>query len=64
MSKLNVVSVSGSLSRPSRTAALVSAVLNSIQELEDVDIHSYDLADVGPRLFAASSFDRSQRAKP
>jgi FMN reductase len=58
MSKFNVVSVSGSLSRPSRTSALVSAVLDAIQELEDVNIRSYDLADVGPGLFAASSFDR------
>jgi FMN reductase len=58
MSKFNVVSVSGSLSRPSRTSALVSAVLDSIQELEDVNIRSYELADIGPGLFAASSFDR------
>ena len=58
MSKLTVVGLSGSLSRPSRTSALVSAVLNSIQELEDVNIHWYDLADVGLGLFAASSFDR------
>jgi FMN reductase len=58
MSKFNVVSVSGSLSRPSRTSALVSAVLDAIQELEDVNIRSYELADVGPGLFAASSFDR------
>jgi len=58
MSKFNVVGVSGSLSRPSRTSALVSAVLDSIQELEAVNIHSYELADIGPGLFAASSFDR------
>ena len=58
MSKLTVVGLSGSMSRPSRTSALVSAVLDSIQELEDVNIHSYDLADVGLGLFAASSFDR------
>jgi FMN reductase len=58
MSKFNVVGVSGSLSRPSRTSALVSAVLDSVQELEAVNIRSYDLADVGPGLFAASSFDR------
>ena len=58
MSKLTVVGLSGSLSRPSRTSALVSAVLDSIQELEDVNIHSYDLTDVGLGLFAASSFDR------
>jgi FMN reductase len=58
MSKLNVVGVSGSQSRPSRTSALVSAVLDSIQELEAVNIQSYDLADIGPGLFAASSFDR------
>jgi FMN reductase len=58
MSKFNVVSVSGSLSRPSRTSALVSAVLDSFQELEAANIHSYELADIGPGLFAASSFDR------
>jgi FMN reductase len=58
MSKFSVVGVSGSLSRPSRTSALVSAVLDSIQELEAVNISSYDLAEIGAGLFAASSFDR------
>ncbi len=63
MSKLNVVGISGSQSRPSRTSALVSAVLDSIQELsieelEGANTQSYDLADVGPGLFAAASFDR------
>jgi FMN reductase len=58
MSKFNVVGVCGSQSRPSRTSALVTAVLDAIQELEAVDIHLYDLADVGPGLFVASSFDR------
>ncbi len=58
MSELNVVGVSGSQSRPSRTTALVSAVLDSIQELEAADALLYDLADIGPVLFAASSFDR------
>ena len=63
MSKLNVVGISGSQSRPSRTSALVSAVLDAIQELsrqelEGANTQSYDLADVGPGLFAASSFDR------
>jgi FMN reductase len=61
VSKFNVVGVSGSLSRPSRTSALVSAVLDSIQELEAVNIRSYDLADVGLGLFAAASFDRLSR---
>jgi FMN reductase len=58
MSKLNVVGVSGSQSRPSRTTALVSAVLDSIQKLEAADTLLYDLAEIGPGLFAASSFDR------
>jgi FMN reductase len=63
MSKLNVVGISGSQSRPSRTSALVSAVLDAVQELtrqelEAANTQSYDLADVGPGLFAASSFDR------
>jgi FMN reductase len=58
VSELNVVGVSGSQSRPSRTTALVSAVLDSIQELEAADALLYDLADIGPVLFAASSFDR------
>jgi FMN reductase len=58
MSKLNVVGVSGSQSRPSRTTTLVSAVLDSIQKLEPADVLLYDLAEVGPGLFAASSFDR------
>jgi len=58
MSKLTVVGLSGGRSRPSRTSALVSAVLDSILKLEDVNVISYDLTDVGPGLFAASSFDR------
>ena len=63
MSKLTVVGLSGGRSRPSRTSALVSAVLDAVQELtrqelEAANTQSYDLADVGPGLFAASSFDR------
>ncbi len=58
MSKLTVVGLSGGRSRPSRTSALVWAVLDSILKLEDVNVISYDLTDVGPGLFAASSFDR------
>ncbi len=58
MSKHKVVGISGSLSRPSRTSALVSAVLDAIQDREAVTAQLIDLADAAPTLFAASSYDR------
>ncbi len=58
MSKLNVVGISVSPSRPSRTTALVSAVLDAIQDEEAVDAQLIDLADSAPTLFASSSYDR------
>jgi len=57
MSKPKIVGVSGNLSRPSRTSALVSKVLDAIQEREPVNIQLIDLADVAAGLFAAASFD-------
>jgi FMN reductase len=61
MSKLNIVGISGSLSRPSRTSTLVSAVLDAIREREVVGAQLIDLADAASGLFAASSFDRLSR---
>jgi len=58
MSKPGIVAISGSLSRPSRTFALVSTLLEAIQEREPVDAQLIDLANAAPTLFAASSFDR------
>src|SRR5271163_4689351 len=56
MSKLNVVGISAS--RPSRTTALVSAVLDAIRDHEAVTAQLIDLADSAPTIFAASSYDR------
>src|SRR5277367_5776036 len=58
MSKLNVVGISGSPSRPSRTTALVSAVLDAIRDHEAVTAQLIDLTDSAPTIFAASSYDR------
>ena len=58
MSKFNVVGISGSPSSPSRTSALVSAVLDAIQEREPVDAQLIDLATAARGLFATSSVDR------
>jgi FMN reductase len=58
MTRLSIVGVSGSLSRPSRTSALVSAVLDSVQERVFADSQLLDLADIAQGLFTASSYDR------
>jgi len=58
MSKLNVVGISGSPSRPSRTTALVSAVLDATRDHEAVTAQLIDLTDSAPTIFAASSYDR------
>ncbi len=58
MTRLSIVGVSGSLSRPSRTSALVSAVLDSVQERVFADSQLFDLADVAQGLFSASTYDR------
>src|SRR5580765_3276522 len=58
MTRLSIIGVSGSLSRPSRTSALVSAVLDSLQERAYAESQLLDLADISQGLFAAPSFDR------
>jgi FMN reductase len=58
MAKFSIIGVSGSLSRPSRTSALVAAVLDQVQERLDVHTQLFDLADISQGLFAAASFDR------
>jgi FMN reductase len=57
MSKLSVVGVSGSLKRPSRTSALVSAILKQIALHRDVETQLIDLNQIGSGLFASDFFD-------
>lgn len=52
--KLKVVAVSGGLQRPSRTLALVQAIVGSLAEVVPLDVHRVELgeiaADVGATL--------------
>jgi FMN reductase len=48
-----VVGLSGSLSRPSRTTALVAAIVEGIAARESVETTLVELADDAPHLFAA-----------
>lgn len=50
---LNVVAVSGSLQRPSRTLALVEHLLERIGEAVPVQVRLIELGVVGPRLSGA-----------
>jgi FMN reductase len=56
--KLNVVAVSGSLQRPSRTLALVEALLASLGRATSIDVHLIELGNIGPQL--GSALHRSQ----
>lgn len=42
--KLNVVAVSGSLSHPSRTSALIDALVNRLAASRPIDVHRVELA--------------------
>jgi FMN reductase len=50
---LRVVAVSGSLTSPSRTTALVEAIAAAVGELVPVDTHLITLHDLGPHLGGA-----------
>jgi FMN reductase len=56
--RFSFLGVSGSLSRPSRTSALVGAVLGALQDLEPADTRLIEIADIAGDLFPAPSFDR------
>lgn len=56
--KLNVVVVSGSVRKPSRTAALLDVLITQLGKLIPVNVHLVALSDIGPHLLGA--LDRSR----
>ncbi|KRA23931.1 hypothetical protein ASD65_05470 [Microbacterium sp. Root61] len=50
---LRVVGVSGSLSAPSRTTALVAALIEALADRSDIDARIIELTDIGPDLAGA-----------
>lgn len=58
MSKLSIVGVSGSLSRPSRTSVLVSAVLDAVASQRDANIRLFDLYDLSEGFFGGGYYDK------
>lgn len=55
-----IVGVAGNITRPSRTAALVSTILAEICSLSGAQNKLIELADVGPQLFQPISPERLQ----
>lgn len=55
MTSLLVVGVAGNIARPSRTAALVSAITAQVAALSGAGSRLIELADVGPQLFPSFS---------
>jgi FMN reductase len=51
MTFLSIVGVAGNIARPSRTAALLSAILAEITALQNAQSRVIELVDVGPHLF-------------
>jgi FMN reductase len=51
MTFLSIVGVAGNIARPSRTAALLSAILAEISALQSAQSRIIELVDVGPHLF-------------
>jgi FMN reductase len=69
MSFLSIVGIAGNIARPSRTAALLSAVLSEIGSLCHVRSRLVELMDIGPELFQSIVPERfesfaSQRLSP
>jgi FMN reductase len=58
MAGLSIVGVSGSVTRPSRTTALVQTVLDRIQARSGVAVRLIELVDSAPHLFTALTPDR------
>ena len=50
---LNIVAVSGGLNTPSKTEALVQAVLNELSEATPINIHFIKFSEIGPLLGGA-----------
>lgn len=58
MSSLSIVGVAGNITRPSRTSALVSALLAEIRSLSPAQTRLVELADLGPHLFHSFAPER------
>lgn len=58
MSTLRIVGVSGNVKAPSRTSALVAAILRGAETLLDVETRHIDLADEGPAILRAMRSDQ------
>ncbi len=58
MSALSIVGVSGSLSRPSRTSALVSAVLETVAEQREANVQLFDLYDLAEGFFSGGYYEK------
>ena len=58
MKPLSIVAVAGSVTRPSRTTALVSAVAASVVERVAADVQVIELVDAARHLFSALTPDR------
>jgi FMN reductase len=57
MASLSVLGVAGNIARPSRTAALVSALTAQVASLTGASTRLIELVDVGPQLFPSFSAD-------
>jgi FMN reductase len=57
---LRIVGLSGSLRRPSRTTALVQAILDALAVRADVSYTLIELSDEAPQLFASLSREQLQ----
>lgn len=62
MSALSIVGVSGSLSRPSRTSALVSAVVDAVAIQREADVQLFDLYDLAEGFFSGGYYDKLPRS--
>lgn len=58
MTGLSIVGVSGSVTRPSRTTALVQAVLDRIEARSGISTKLIELVDSAPHLFTALTWDK------
>lgn len=57
MASLSIVGVAGNITRPSRTAALVSAINAQVTTLNGASSTLLELVDIGPKLFPSFSAD-------
>ena len=58
MAAFSIVGVAGNVTRPSRTSALLRAVLNGLQSQIDADSRLIELIDAAPLLLSALTPDR------